>query len=87
MSVTQMIQESVSGDRIGRFNTTQESLSKAFEMVVFFLTMCLSGTDDFWILASVSAAGVVVAAANFTLWWRWHDEDTSAYVAVGSTGG
>ena len=87
MSVTQMIQERVPGDRIGRFNTTQESLSKAFEMVVFFLTMCLSGTDDFWILASVSAAGVVVAAANFTLWWRWHDEDTSAYVAVGSTGG
>ena len=74
MSVTQMIQESVAGDRIGRFNTLQESLQKAFEMVMFLLTMGFSGTDDFWILACISAGGVVAAAANFTLGWRWHND-------------
>ena len=67
MSVTQMIQESVPGDRIGRFNTAQESLQKAFEVVIYLLAMGFHRPRDFWVLALVSAAGVLAAAANFTL--------------------
>ena len=67
MSVTQMIQESVPGDRIGRFNTAQESLQKAFEVVIYLLAMGFHRPRDFWVLALVSAAGVLAAAANFML--------------------
>ena len=67
MSVTQMIQESVAADRIGRFNTAQESLQKAFEVVIYLLAMGFHKPRDFWVLALVSAAGVLAAAANFTL--------------------
>ena len=67
MSVTQMIQESVAADRIGRFNTAQESLQKAFEVVIYLLAMGFHKPRDFWVLALVSAAGVLAAAANFML--------------------
>jgi len=66
MAANQLIQEGVHREEFGRFNTVQESLQMAFEMLAYAATLVLADTSRFWVLAVISTSATGAAALNFS---------------------
>ena len=72
LSVSQIVQETLSESIRGSVNGTWRSLYAMFDMMAFVFTMCFSDPNEFMVLCFVSALMVFCATASFTVAYIMH---------------